>query len=317
MKHLLLTATTALTLMASSLCSAQGLTFGVVAKSTSDRNFIAVQQGCEQAARSAGNHCELLGDDYESNPRYQQTAIRNALKSAGYDALGISVTRSDIIADALRGSSVPVIAYDSPFSPEYRHLSQAYVGPDNEEIGRLAAQVIQQQHPQGGTLCLMTSADDTNLNYRILGVRRQLSGDPRWPADKSLQGVNGWRENLRCPWYNGDDHERALQQIRITLEDPHNTVLIAVGSWPLKDLQAFRRQLTPYRHTLARHSLVIVTGIMTPEQQQLLNDGLATALISIDFNAMGQQLYQLLEQAATGQSAARDLRSPVHIIRPM
>ncbi|GAA3977189.1 hypothetical protein GCM10022278_37420 [Allohahella marinimesophila] len=48
---------------------AEGLTYGIVAKSVSDRNFVDTWEGCNRAAERWGDRCALIGNDGPAQAR--------------------------------------------------------------------------------------------------------------------------------------------------------------------------------------------------------------------------------------------------------
>ncbi|WP_430460274.1 substrate-binding domain-containing protein [Thalassolituus sp. LLYu03] len=294
-----------------------GDVYAVIAKSSTDINFLAVQEGCQQEAAKHKDSCELLGPEGSANPRVQYQVLNNAVNDRRYAAIGLSVTRGDVLAKAAANATVPIITFDSPFPAAMKHLAQAYVGPDNEDIGRVLGKLVTEYHPKGGQLCIMTAAADTNLDNRVLGLRRQLSGNPDLVMGQRLRGENGWSESLRCPWENSDDPERTMGQLKTTLQDTSATVFVSVGSWPIVSPDDFRNLVSPYYDQLNERSLIITTGVTTPEQRMLVNDGLVRAFVRIDFNGMGRQLYQLMRTARENPANVHDLIAPVNIIRPL
>lgn len=304
-------------LTASQASQAQGLVFGIVAKSRSDVNFQEVQAGCQQAAEKRGDRCELLGPEGSANARQQYQALDQALNSGSYAAIGLSVTRAEVLAKLASRATIPLITFDSPFPDDLKYLSKAYVGPDNEDIGRVLGELVQKHHPQGGELCIMSAASDTNLDRRVLGLRRQLSNTPSMQPEQRLRGENGWNESLRCPWDNNDDPERTMGQLKTSLQDQSTTAFVSVGAWPIIDPDAYRKVVTPYRQQLVSRTIVITAGMTTPQQRQLVNDGLITELVHIDFRTMGQQLYQLMQTSVTSPENLRNLITPVNIVHPL
>lgn len=304
-------------LTSSQTIHAQGLVFGVVAKSRSDANFQEVQAGCQQAAEKRGDRCELLGPEGSANARQQYQALDQALSSGHYAAIGLSVTRAEVLAKLASRASIPLITFDSPFPEDLQYLSKAYVGPDNEDIGRVLGELVQKHHPQGGELCIMSAARDINLDKRILGLRRQLSDNPALQEGQRLRDNNNWHESLRCPWDNNDDPERTMGQLKTSLQDQSTTVFVSVGSWPIIDPPTYRKVVTPYRQQLVSRSIVITAGMTTPQQRRLVNDGLITELVHIDFHTMGQQLYQLMQTSVTSPENLRNLITPVNIVHPL
>lgn len=297
------------------LVMAEGLNFGLVAKSIDDDNFIAAWRGCDDEAKKEANKCLFIGAKGSSNPHLQALSIQNALHTHQFKALAVSVTASEHIATILQDSKVPVITFDSPFSPEYASLSQAYVGMNNVNMGLDLSKAAKRLRPQGGSICLMTSINDPNLPERVLGIRQGLSGNPEFPAGQRLNGEGGWVENIRCPWNSGDSSGRALQQVTITLQDLKPDVFISVGQWPVIDTQAYREATRPFHEDLIqkRPIMIIAAGTTGPKGQALLDDQLVHAFVSIDFEEIGKQAYLLMRDIAIGKPVTPMTITPVQI----
>ena len=278
------------------------LTFGLAGKSLSDPNFVVAWQECDKAARAAGDECIHIGAKGAAEPRYQANAIADALSSGALSALAISVTSSNVIARAVEGATIPIITFDSPFGDQEAHLSRAYVGTDNFMFGRELARITKRLHPQGGTVCLMTVEKDPNLMQRMRGVRYELSGDGAG-LDKRLSGAGGWTELPRCPWNSADNPTRALNQLAFTLSNLKPDVFISLGHWPVLDTAGYRAVVEPFRaRLLGKQPLVIVAvGSITPDYASLLDEQLVHGYVSIDFERIGRECYELMKAAANGE----------------
>lgn len=286
---------------------AQGLTFGLIAKSIHDSNFIDAWQGCQKVAQQHSDRCQLLGSQGEANPRSQHQILKTALNSNDFAALAISVTHSGLISDALKGTKIPIITFDSPLSSEHQHLSLAYVGANNVRFGEDLAKLAKILAPDGGRICLMTDLHDVNLSVRVSTIRKSLSNNPEWPSNKRLNNSNNWTEPNRCPWNAGDDVIRTTHQLKETLETIQPDILLAVGHWPLLDLKAFQNINHQYNKN-SKTKIIVGIGKVLPEYQKLLDKGSIHGLVSIDFPETGKQAYKVMRAIVLD----KDYRSPVH-----
>jgi ribose transport system substrate-binding protein len=138
----------------------------------------------------------------------------------------------------------------------------------------------------------------------MLGVRRQLSGNPQMTSSSRLRGEGGWREPDRCPFFGGDhDPERAVKQLALALSDLKVDVAIAVGGFPVVDAKLFRDLIGPLRAARvgAEQDIIVATGELTADQRALLRDGLVRAYLAIDFVEMGRASYRTMKQLAAGR----------------
>lgn len=283
---------------------AEGMTFGLVGKSINDGNFIDAWKGCDEAAKQSGDRCVLLGGD-ESNLRLQENAIKQAVKTKRFNAFAISVIRSDFVAKALVDVTVPVITFDSPLNEKHSHLSMAYVGADNIGFGRDIGLVTKQLHPEGKSVCIMTTVHDENLSIRVLGLRRELSKDSEFPRNKRLKGEGGWAENARCPWNAADRAALSLNQLGYTLATMKPDAFLAVGHWPIIDIPGFRKTVVPFRKEIKSKKTIIIIGIGTQSQEEvelLMNEGLVNGYVSIDFPGIGRKSYEVMKRLSEGKT---------------
>lgn len=287
---------------------AQGLVFGLAGKRADDVNFVAAGQGCEAAAALQGDRCLALGQAGPSKARVQDAAILQAL-SQPLAGLAVSVTHSGFLGGSslaqARRLGVPVVTFDSDLDPPEQHLRRSYIGPDNEAFGRGLGELAKQWHPRGGVVCLMSGdAHDPNLNRRLQGVRQVLSADAAWVAGQRLEGQGGWRESPRCPWFNGDSPSRALKQMQLALVTSRVDAFVSVGAWPLVDHAAFVEAMRGIKanNPAVGRSVFIGTGLVSAAQRGLLNEGLLTGMLSLDFVEMGRQAYLTMKRLSQGST---------------
>ena len=300
-----------------SIVAAEGMNFALVGKSIDDQNFIDAAKGCQEAAALNADTCVLLGGHGDSNAHLQYNAIETALASRQYDAIAISVTKSEFIAQAISQARIPILTFDSPFSGVDKVLSRGYVGADNVTFGQELALMAQELKPNGGCICLMTVSHDPNLAERILAVRRTLSGQKSFLDGQRLQGEGGWYEPERCPWNSGDNVERTMTQLSNTFNGIGSDVFLSVGAWPMNDIDAFRDTVEIYNNELKTHKKIIIIGVgkILPSYKALLKDHLVHAYVSIDFFEMGRETYRNMKKAANGESIAKTTYTKNEIVR--
>lgn len=292
-----------ITLQVGSVSSDGGLRFGLVAKSLDDQNFVDAGLGCAEEARKHGDQCLLFGPRGSSNPRDQVEVIKRVLREQSLDAVAISVTKSDLLADVLRAQSLPIIAFDSPFDPAHTHLSRTYVGTDNLEYGRELARVVKRFRPQGGTICLMSAMHDVNLGRRVLGVRRELSNDSNFPDGMRLSGEGGWFEADRCPWNASDNIDRSLTQLEVTFRVIKPDVFVSVGSWPFRDSVRYRKMIEPFLEDIITQRRLVITagGPLLLTHTGLMNQKLIHAFVINNFPEVGRESYRYMKAALEGE----------------
>lgn len=288
---------------------AEGLVLGMLAKSVDDVNFVDAGRGCMDEAVSNGDTCVLVGNNGPASAREQVEALQVAVRRQRFSAMALSVINSGLLGAEIQAwdRAIPVITYDSGFARSESALSQAYVGMDNMQFGRDLGSLARRFRPAGGSVCLMADLHDTNLRQRIDGVRRELSGIPDLPSGQRLTGEGGWTECIRCPWKSGDNVERTMQQIDVTLRGIHPDVLLAVGHWPIMDAEAYRRTVAPFlQDVLSGRTIVIcAVGRVLPEQQRLLDEGLIHGLVGADFYEIGRRSYRTMHRLLAGEAVPK------------
>ncbi len=285
---------------------AEPLRFALVAKRVDHPFFIQAGEGCAEAARAQGDTCLLLGAAGPTHFRRQNQALEQAL-DMGLDGIALSVTHSQWLADhALkRASRTPLITFDSDLGPAERHLRLGYVGLDNQLFGRRLARLAQHFRPQGGRLCILSgNLQDTNLQERLQGIRRQL-GAAR-DGDR-LDGENGWRELNRCPLYSSDDQQTALLQLATLLDGNSVDVVISIAAWPSLQAATFRQRLGELGEHVSHPVIIMTTNEPDAAQLELLDEGLVQAYLDIDSREMGRQSYWMLKRLAQGKTVPKDL----------
>lgn len=295
-----------------------GMVFGLAGKRLDDPNFQAAWRGCEAEARRRGDRCLHLGEPGPANVRVQDAAIQRALED-GLHGLAVSVTHSAYLAEhglaRARADGVPVVTFDSDLDAAHHALRRSYIGPDNEAFGRTLGELVRQRLPRGGKVCLM-SADphDPNLDLRLKGVRRAL-GQVDSAGAARLQGQGGWTEPARCPWFNGDQPERARRQMVLSLDALQVDALISVGHWPVADVAVYEaavQGLAPRRPN-AGEAVFVGIGTMTAGQVLLLRQGLLGGAVELDFDAMGRAAYLTMKRLAGGARVEDFVRTPFKV----
>ncbi len=283
---------------------AQGRWYGILGKSSDDPNFVDVASGCQQAAKEQGDVCALLEVPGPATPRPQVSALQQTLATRKFDAFAVSVVLSAPLANTVRSAvNVPVITFDSPFAVDDRDASLAYVGSDNVSFGRDLARLAKQIKPQGGRIVLMSASHDPNLEQRLVGIRRELSGDDNFPGERRLQGENGWTEIVRSPWQTGDQIDRTMDQLVFSLKEFDVDVILSVGHWPVIQPEKYRQAVRPYSGMLRARDCAVIAGVgkISTGIRALLDDGLVAGVVSIDFPEIGRKVYGVLDGILEGR----------------
>ncbi|WP_143421426.1 substrate-binding domain-containing protein [Halovibrio salipaludis] len=279
-------------------------TFVVLGKSADDINFVDVLAGCQEQARLHGDRCVQGGAKGTAHFRGQNAALRSVIES-GPDGIALSVTKGPFLAqNALsdpRADEPVLITFDSDFGPAFRDLRQAYVGPDNEQVGKELAQMLLETDSRPGKVCFLSSdPKDTNLKERIEGARRHL------------ETRSAWSEAERCPLYNGDSVNGALKQLDFVLTKDVASAVISVGAWPVLAPERFSTVVTRARAKGSeRVPILVATGSLRDVDFRLLANHKVDGFVSIDFREMGRRVYDTLSQLSDGDRVPDFIETPV------
>jgi hypothetical protein len=269
---------------------AENLNFYLVVKNQSDLNFKTAYQGCVDAAQEKGDNCYMVGPREQAHPRQQAIALDTLLALNHADGIAISVINTDIIQPLIEHASIPIITFDSPLRVDVE--APTHVGVDDLDVGHKLAELVNQDFPEGGSLCIMMDRD-VNLSLRVEGLRRGLS---RESNSRKLSGEYGWTEDERCPWYTADNPNYVLSQLKMTLESIQPTVFVSVGHWPVYYSDVVKKIKSQYLAYLSsdKTAWYVAIGKITPEYKQLLAEGYVQGYVEIDFYQQGCQIYHTL-----------------------
>ncbi|MGC4078396.1 MAG: substrate-binding domain-containing protein [Rubrivivax sp.] len=291
---------------------AQGQVYGLAGKSTDDPNYVAAWRGCAAEAQLWGDRCNAVGAPGPARARAQDAAIVGALQH-GLAGLAVAVTNSRYLGESALALAtrrgVPVVTIDSDVEPAQRALRHIYIGPDHEEIGRQLAALLAARRPDGGQLCVLAGdTHDPGVTARITALRRSLAQDPKLPEGARLAGEHGWREVARCPWFNGDDAQRALRQLEFAFREEQADVVVSLGAWPFTQPSRYRAAVRTLVTRGNGRVVVAATGALAPEQKALLAEGLVHGFVSLDYELMGRYAYRSMKRLATGHPVNSAIR---------
>lgn len=296
--------------------------FGLLAKDITDNNFVDAWKGCQEEARKTGDDCTLLGG--QSPQAHIQALELKQILNEQYSGLAISVIDSELVGNTLRdsGTDLPIVTFDSNFNDHDKALSLSEIGINNVDFGKTLAEPALSHFPQGGQVCIL-SAQDTNLEQRVQGVRIALSGDASWPPGQRLSGQNGWVESRQCPLRSLDGNyqvgyqlsevkplvalsfERSLRYIK-------PDVFISVGIWPLVEPDTYRQAMLAYQQNTNNDLplMVVAVGALLPEYDALMDDYLLNGLVGIDFPEIGRSALKVMRDIAEGTQASAVINVP-------
>lgn len=289
--------------------------FGMLAKSVTDENFISAAKSCDDQARLQNDTCDLVGPSGSALPRFQLESLQKILKDNYYVGLAISVTNSNVLSPGMKNVKIPIVTFDSNFD-EGDVNSFPYVGPDNYLIGKKLGELVKKNNPNGGKICIV-SDNNTNLNQRVIGIRRELSGKTDLKGDRQLNGENGWREVSRCnPLMSEDSPSRTLDLLLKVIENHKPVVIVSTGHWPIVDTELYKKKMAPYISHLQHKKLIMISAVgesKVNNKLDLLNDKLVHGLVSIDFSELGAKTYKILKALHSKQPLSTDEHKEIKI----
>ena len=163
------------------------ITFALISKSSSNRWFDLVKEGCITRSRSLSLlppsknvTCFFVGP--EKNDANAQVGIIDDMVSGKYgkiDGISISVINAATLTPAINraiAAAIPVITYDSDAEESDR---MAYVGTDNNAFGTELGKLLDQLAPGGGKYGVVATSAP-NLVQRFDGVTKRLADDSKW-----------------------------------------------------------------------------------------------------------------------------------------
>ena len=143
--------------------------------------------------------------------------------------------------EALAAADIPVINLD--VRAEEAGLTDAFIGSDDENAGRICAQNLIERKPDGGKLILVESPENATVNARITGFEEMIRNKGfevtrRINAGKTESGVQAeissvLEENSQTDAIMCGDDQMALQVLQALEAAGRNDILVySVGGSP-------------------------------------------------------------------------------------
>lgn len=281
------------------------LQLALVPKAMNNPFFDLARDGCYKAAEELeGVECVYIGPG--EHTEMEQIQIVQDLISQGVDGIAVAPSNAPAMGKALRAAAdagIPVITWDSDVLPEDKDVRATYLGTKNYDIGVNLAELVQEQQPEGGKLCLQTGgAAAANHNERLLGIRETLAGtEGGTPPGDPLAGENGWTEVSGCPLITDDDGNKAVQGMTdILAKEPDLTAFISTGAFTQWFDNAYRQAVEPYKAKLDSGELSIIVADTLPMQMDALKAGLSNGQVGQRPFEMGYKAMFILKDMTEG-----------------
>ncbi len=269
------------------------LTIAWIPKALNNPVFEIGKVGAETKAKeltAAGPYeVEILYTASVASDAAEQARVMEDALAAGVDAIGVSCNDPTACIDPINKAieaGVPVMTWDSD-SPDSGRFT--YLGVDNYEGGKAAAELMKEALPDGGQVALLTGVPGAfNLEERIRGF---------------TDGVEGSNIEIVTTVACNDDINLGVQVVEETMQAyPDLDGWFFVGLWPL----FADRGSMPLWEEAALAGMKTVAFDTLPVELEYLKEGLLYGLVGQKYWGWGydttQMIYDYIVNGATFDS---------------
>lgn len=215
--------------------------FGYSCPDLSDPFYQVLKDSVGMALENQGN--PMMVRDAQQDADVQASQIQEMINEDVDLVFLCPVDPEQITAslEALKEAGIPVI--NLGVRVEETGLTDAFIGSDDENAGKVCAQDLTEKRPAGGKLVLVESPADAAVNVRITGFEEAISNKGfevvrRIDAEKTETGIQAEiksvlsEEELIDAIMCGDD-QMALQVLQVLDDVGRNDILVyCVGGSP-------------------------------------------------------------------------------------
>lgn len=249
-----------------------------------DEFYISMQCGVEEAAEAAGATVSIQGGA-EWDPTLQKPIV-DAIVASAPDALLIApndVTAMQAPIDAAVAAGIKVVLVDTTIDDPSGAVSQ--ISSDNEGGGRAAFEAIQEAHPDGGKVLIVSNEPGiSTTDARAAGFEAAVAEDSNF-------------ESVGVQYSHNDPAEAARIVTAALQKDPDLIGIFAAN------LFAAEGSATGVQQAGKTGEVTIVGFDAGPAQVKALQDGIVQALVAQQPAAIGsdgvKQAIAALDGAAT------------------
>ncbi len=200
------------------------LTIAWIPKALNNPVFETGRVGAELKAKELSEQgkikVEILYTAPTKSDIAEQAAVMEGVIAKGVDAIGVSCNEPEGCVDPINKAveaGIPVMTWDSD-SPNSKRFT--YLGVDNKEGGKAAAELLKMALPNGGKVALLTGVPGAaNLEARIAGFKEGVEGS-------NIEIV----DTVAC----NDDIQKGVQVVEETMTKyPDLNGWFFVGLWPI------------------------------------------------------------------------------------
>lgn len=258
------------------------LTFAWIPKALNNPVFELGRDGAFQKAReltARGPYTvEVLYVGSVASDAAEQVRVIEDVIARGVDGIGVSANDPTALKDVINkavAAGIPVMTWDSD-SPESNRFT--YLGVNNYEGGRAAAQLLVRSMGTRGKVALLTGVPGAfNLEERIRGFKDEVA---RYPGIQIVRTV-----------YCNDDINLGVQVVEETMQAyPDLNGWFFVGLWPL----FAERGSMPLWEAAARRGMKTVAFDTLPVELEYLKEGLLHGLVGQKYWGWGYDAIQIL-----------------------
>jgi ribose transport system substrate-binding protein len=209
----------------------------------------------------------------------EQARVVEDVIAKGVDAIGISCNDPTACEDPINKAveaGIPVMAWDSD-SPDSQRFT--YLGVDNYEGGKAAAELLVKFMGEEGKVALLTGVPGAfNLEERIRGFQ---DGVADYPGIEIVSTV-----------YCNDDINLGVQVVEETMQaHPDLNGWFFVGLWPLF---AERGSMPLWEDAALNQGLVTIAFDTLPVELEFLQDGYLSGLVGQKYWGWGYDTVQMI-----------------------
>jgi len=238
----------------------------------------ALQKAAELTARGPVPVNVLYVGPVASDAAEQVRVVEDVIRR-GVDAIAISCDDPTACVEPINkamAANIPVLTWDSD-SPDSRRLT--YLGIDNYQAGRTAADLLSRALKGKGKIALLTGVPGAyNLEERIRGFKDGIANFPN--------------ARIVATAVSNDDIDVGVQVVEETMQaNPDLDGWFFVGMWPLF---AERGSMPLWEGAVRRRGMKVVAFDTLPVELEFLRDGYLSALIGQKYWGWGADAVQML-----------------------